>query len=519
MHFFKKLKWEIHPPVYWSSSIIIWTLVLMSLFINKRMGEFFTALNLFITSHFSWLYIGGVGVLFIFCLLLLLGPYGDIKLGEDGEKPAFKFTSWMAMLFSAGMGIGLLFYGVAEPVTHFSNPPTGRFLLGQTPASNSMSITFFHWGLHAWSIYVVVGLALAYGHFRKGRPLSIRYTLYPLFGERVEGRLGDFVDVVAVVGTLFGVATSLGLGVSQINSGLSHVLGVPNDPFVQVIIIAFITLVAVISVMTGLGKGIRILSEFNIVMALLLLSFVFLLGPTVDLLNLYIQNIGVYVQNIPRLTFYTAARQDSAWMGSWTLFYWGWWIAWSPFVGMFIARISRGRTIREFVGGVLFIPVLVTFFWMTVFGEGAIALINAGQTQVAQMVQDDVAVALFIFLEYFPMASITSILAIIVIMTFFVTSSDSGSFVIDMITAGGHPNPPAHQKVYWAVMEGLVAAVLLYGGGLLALQTASINAALFFILVILLMVFALRRELEEERQHRKKTQKEMLKRIDREISD
>lgn len=503
MNFFKNLRWEIHPPVYWTSSIIIWALVLLSVFFHKRMGTFFNQLNAFITDSFSWLYIGGVALLLLFCILLLIGPYGDVKIGPDNEPPAFKFTSWMAMLFSAGMGIGLLFYGVAEPVTHFANPPEGRRLLGATLASNAMTLTYFHWGFHAWSIYVVVGLSLALSHFRYGRPLSIRYTLYPLFGKKVEGRVGDVIDIIAVVGTLFGIATSLGLGVSQVNSGLSHVFGIPNNANVQVILIGVITAFATISVVTGVNKGIRILSEFNIIMALLLMLFVFVFGPTVAILDKYVQNLGVYLQNISRLTFHTAARNESEWMGSWTLFYWGWWIAWSPFVGMFIARISKGRTVREFVGGVLFIPVLMTFFWMTVFGETAISLINAGNTHLLEMVDDNVAVALFVFLENFPFSSLTSVLAIIVIISFFVTSSDSGSFVMDMITAGGKPNPPVHQKVYWAVLEGLVAAALLYGGGLLALQTAAINAALFFIFVILLMVISLRRELEAERKRKK----------------
>lgn len=425
-----------------------------------------------------------------FCLILMPSQYGNIKLGKDDDEPDFGFMSWLSMLFSAGMGIGILFYGVAEPVLHYLDTPTSpgaRF----GDAGHALKVTFFHWGFHAWAIYITVGLTLAYFSFRRNYPLSIRYTLKPLIGRHVEGPLGYAIDIMAVVGTLFGVATSLGLGVIQINSGLNHLFGWPVSTPLQVGLIAFITLIATISVVTGVKKGIRLLSEFNIIVALLLLLFVFFTGPTVKLLNLYIQNIGVYLQGLPNVTFHTAARQDSPWMSSWTLFYWGWWIAWAPFVGMFIARISRGRTIREFIVAVLFVPSLFAFLWFTVFGETAIGMIQDGNLVLSDAVQNNVPVALFVFLEHLPLSTMSSILGLVVIFTFFITSSDSGSFVIDMITSGGSHNPPVAQKVYWAIMEGVIAAVLLTAGGLGALQMAAINAALPFSFVILLMMISL----------------------------
>jgi choline/glycine/proline betaine transport protein len=491
-------KLKVQPTVFIGSSILIWSFVLFSTVFNQTANNTFNSINSFITNNFSWWYIGLVAALLFSCLILMTSSFGNIKLGRDEDEPDFHLLSWLSMLFSAGMGIGLLFYGVAEPVLHTlqaPDSPGARF--GE--AGHALKVTFFHWGFHAWAIYICVGLSLAYFSFRKGYPLSIRYTLKPLLGDRVEGPIGHFIDILAVLGTLFGVATSLGLGVMQINSGLHHLFDWPISVKLQVGLIAFITLLATISVVTGVSKGIRILSEFNIIAALFLLVFVFIVSPTEKLLDLYMQNIGVYLQGLPNVTFHTAARKESEWMASWTLFYWGWWIAWAPFVGMFIARISKGRTIREFIIAVLFVPTLFTFLWFTVFGETALGLINSGSTHLAQAVQDNVSVALFVFLNELPWPLLSSILALIVVMTFFITSSDSGSFVIDMITSGGLHNPPTIQKIYWACMEGLIAAVLLIAGGLTALQTAAINAALPFSVVILLMLIAFIKSLREER--------------------
>jgi len=341
-------------------------------------------------------------------------------------------------------------------------------------------------------------LSLAYSSFRKGRKLSIRYCLTPIFGDKVEGLLGDVIDILAVVGTLFGVATSLGLGVQQINAGLHYLFQVEISTTVQVLLIAGITLVASISVVSGVDKGIKVLSQINIVCAIALLLFVLFSGSFLEILNQYIENIGNYLTQFPGNSLITGARSGSDWMGSWTIYYWGWWISWSPFVGMFIARISRGRTIREFIAGVLFVPTLFTFLWMTVFGETAFSIIRDKGDGLLTAINSNVSTSIFVFLEHLPLSSITAMLAIFVVFSFFVTSSDSGSLVIDMITAGGDLNPPVHQKIYWAIMEGTVAAILLVVGGLKALQTMAVNAALPFIIILILITVSLLKELKQE---------------------
>lgn len=492
---FKNLK--IHAPIFITSSIFIWLIVILCAVFTVSAGQVFNSLNSFITTYFSWWYILCVASLLIFSFFLMCSRYGDIKFGADDEKPEFSFINWISMLFSAGMGIGILFYAVGEPVMHYIDAPvTPGARFGE--ASHALRTTFFHWGIHAWSIYIVVGAALAYFTYRKGYPMSIRYTLTPLIGRQVEGPIGWLVDILAVLGTLFGVATSLGLGVIQINGGLNYLFDLPMTTTVQLLLIIFVTFFATISVVTGIKKGIKILSQTNVLVAVCFLVFVFLAGPSARLLDLFVQNIGIYIQGLPNLTFYTAARQDNPWMNVWTIFYWGWWIAWAPFVGTFIARISRGRTIREFVFGILFVPTMFTFFGFTVFGETAIHLIEQGHTEILDAVKTNLPISLFIFLEQLSFSSVTSVLAVLVIFTFFITSSDSGSYVIDMMTSGGALNPPTIQKIYWAFMEGLVAAVLLLVGGLKALQTASINIALPFSFVIVLMAFCLYKSLRQE---------------------
>lgn len=462
----------------------------------------FNASFQWITSHLSTMTLYAVSGFLLFTLLVMLSPVGKIRLGKDDDEPAFGYISWMAMLFSAGMGIGLLFNGVSEPVLHYLNLPEAKpFLLdgsGNIAANKAQVQTFFHWGLSGWAIYAIIGLALAYGHYRKGRKLSIRAALIPLFGDRIKGKWGDVIDILAVVGTLFGVATSLAFGVAQINAGLNHVLDIPISKEIQLGLIFGITLIATISVVTGVDKGVKLLSEINLVFAAILLVFVaIVLGP-VFVGESYTNNLYNYFTNLPFLSAQKADAGYIDWLGDWTLMYWGWWIAWSPFVGLFIARISKGRTIGEFLFGVLFVPSLLTFLWMTVFGDGAISLIEAGNTELAQVVQSDVTLSLFSFLENLPGGTFSSIAALIVVFFFFVTSSDSGSYVIDMITAGGDPNPPTHQKVYWAFMEGIVAAVLLYMGGMKALQVAMINVSLPFTLVLILMTVSLSKELYQE---------------------
>ncbi|MFW6082062.1 MAG: BCCT family transporter, partial [Desulfosalsimonas sp.] len=399
-------------------------------------------------------------------------------------------------LFSAGMGIGLLFYGVAEPMFHYvANPLTEA---GTTEAARkAMDITFLHWGLHPWAIYSLVGLSLAFFAFNKGLPLSIRTAFYPLLGDRIYGWPGNIIDILATVATLFGVATSLGLGVQQVNAGLSHLLGIEQSTTVQVMLIAGITGVATWSVVMGLDKGIRRLSEINIGFAGLLALFVLLVGPTLFVLDGLIENLGYYIQHLPELSTWNETYEQTEWQQGWTIFYWSWWIAWSPFVGMFIARVSYGRTIRQFILGVLLVPTLVTFVWITIFGNTALFVEMFGAGGIAKTVQENIPISLFELLGNFPLSSVTSSLAIVVIITFFVTSSDSGSMVIDIITSGGNPNPPVLSRLFWAITEGAVAAALLLGGGLAALQTATITTGLPFAIILLGMCFALHRGLAE----------------------
>lgn len=395
------------------------------------------------------------------------------------------------MLFAAGMGIGLMYYAVGEPMTHFMAPPTAE-PRSIAATREAMAVTFFHWGIHAWAIYAVVGLSLAYFGYRYNLPLTIRSGLYPLLKERINGPIGHAVDIFAIVGTMFGIATSLGLGVSQINAGLHYLIGLPIGLQVQLPLIIAITALATISVATGLDKGVRILSETNLLLAILLMLFVLIVGPTAELFRDFVQNIGLYLDTIVLRTFNIYAYEPTPWVDAWTLFYWAWWISWSPFVGMFIARISRGRTVREFVTAVLFIPAGFTFFWMTVFGNSAILIdTTVAGGKLGAEIAADVSVGLFHFFEYLPWTTLTSTLAVMLVAIFFVTSSDSGSLVIDSIAAGGETETTTGQRVFWCTLEGVVAASLLVAGGLGALQAVTIASALPFSIVMIALVWSL----------------------------
>ena len=490
-------RFQVNPPVFFLSAALIIAFVLFGALFTDQAAALFTRLQALIVADFGWFYILAVAGFLLFVLFLLFSKYGDIKLGPDEIEPDYSYTSWFAMLFSAGMGIGLIFFGVAEPIQHYVAPPIGP---GGTVAAarEAMVLTFFHWGLHAWAIYIVIALALAYFAFRKGLPLTIRSALFPLIGRRINGPIGHAIDIFAVLGTMFGVATSLGLGVLQVNAGFAYLFGLPVTVTVQILLIAGITLMATGSVVLGLDKGIRRLSELNIILAVALLLFVLIAGPTIFLLQAYVQNVGAYLGAVVPRTFRMYAYEPNPWLGDWTLFYWGWWIAWSPFVGMFIARISKGRTIREFISGVLLVPVLFTFLWMTVFGNTAIALDMSGAAPIAQVVADNLPVALFAMLEELPLAAITSGVATLLVMTFFVTSADSGALVIDTITSGASEGSHVAQRIFWAVSAGVVAAVLLVAGGLQALQTAAIASALPFAIVMVFICYGLLRALQRE---------------------
>jgi len=489
---------KVNPWVFFPSAGLILAFVLVGVTLSGPMETFFLALQDFIVDNFGWFYILSVAGFLIFVLWLPFSRYGNIRLGKDHDRPEFSFATWVAMLFSAGMGIGLVFYGVAEPLLHFGNPPFARARSVEA-AREALNLTFFHWGFHAWAVYIVVGLSLAYFAYRHDLPLTIRSTLYPLLGERVHGWPGHLVDTLAVFGTMFGLATSLGLGVMQINAGLEY-LGVLSVSLAnQIALITVISLAAMASVLSGLGNGIRRLSELNMGVAGLLLAFVLVVGPTVFLISTFVQGTGQYLSNLVQMTFRTDAFVGLDWQKSWTMFYWGWWISWSPFVGMFIARVSRGRTIREFVIGVLLLPTLMTFVWMTVFGASAIHFDQLGRGALVSAVGDNVATAVFVMLAELPLSVVAATLTTLVVAIFFVTSSDSGSLVMDILSSGGRQDTPAGQKIFWALLVGGVAAILLLVGGLSALQTAAVTTALPFAAIMVLVCVALFQALGEEK--------------------
>ena len=495
---FKKTLERTHKPVFLTSACLI---ILFSAYggaFSDHAAATFASIQSWLVTYMGWFYMGVVALFFIWIIYLACSKYAHIKLGPDDSSPDYSYASWFAMLFSAGMGIGLLFFGVAEPITHFNSPPVGE---GNTveAAQNAMLFTYFHWGLQAWTTYIVVGLSLAYFSYRHGLPLTMRSALYPIIGERVHGRIGHSVDVFAVLGTMFGVATSLGIGAMQINAGLNYLFQVNISEVTQVLIIAVITGFATISVVSGLDAGIRRISELNIVLAILLLTFILLAGPTAQLLGSFIQNIGNYLSNMTSLTFNLYAYQPKEWMGEWTLFFWAWWISWSPFVGIFIARISKGRTIREFILGVLLVPTGFTFLWLSIFGNSALFIELGGDGgAISAATLNQMPTALFVLLEQLPWTTIVSMVAVLLIVTFFVTSSDSGSLVIDTITSGDNKDSATWQRLFWAVSQGIVASVLLVGGGLAALQAATLSSALPIAFIMILMCLGLARKLKTE---------------------
>ncbi len=485
-------KARILAPVFYPSAFIALFLVACSVFFPDPTEVLFSTAKSWVVQDAGWFTVLTVAGFLVFVVGLAFSNLGRIKLGPDHSTPDYSYSTWFAMLFAAGMGIGLMFFGVAEPIMHYSSPPTQEGLTVGA-AQQAMRITFFHWGIHAWAIYAVVALSLAYFSYRHGLPLRIRSSLYPLIGKRIYGPIGHAVDTFAVLGTIFGLATSLGFGVIQINSGLNYLFGIAPSTSTQIILITVITLIATGSVVSGLDRGIRRLSELNMIMAIALLGFVLVMGPTVHLLQVFVQNTGMYISNIFTMTFNLYAYDPKpGWIGGWTLFYWGWWVAWSPFVGMFIARISRGRTVREFVVGVLMVPTGFTFLWMTIYGNTALHLVmQKGVSQLVETVSVDSSVALFEFLGYFPLTSITSLLATLLVVIFFVTSADSGALVIDMLSSEGEEQSPLWQRIFWALLVGAVAIALLLAGGLASLQAATIAAALPFTIVMMIMCWGM----------------------------
>ncbi|GGG59184.1 BCCT family transporter [Salipiger pallidus] len=526
---------DIHNPVFVISGAVIVLFVLFTLIFPDTASSGFSWLFSFVTQSFDWLFLSVGNIFVLFCIALIVLPVGKVRLGGAEATPDYGYLGWFAMLFAAGMGIGLMFYGVGEPLTHFGTSMGGTSVgedglrtdwaplggaEGDEVASEklAMAATIFHWGLHPWAIYAVLALALALFSYNKGLPLSVRSAFYPILGERVWGWWGHIIDIIAVFATLFGLATSLGLGSSQAAAGLTDLFG-SGDPtegtrrflglafgnvdesgtsdsmWLLVILIAAITGFALISVVRGLDGGVKVLSEINMALAVLLVVFVFFVGPTGDLVSAFFGNLLGYFEYLPSLSN-PFGREDTNFVQGWTSYYWAWWISWSPFVGMFIARVSRGRTVREFLICVLIIPTIVSVFWMTVFGGTAIGqLVNEGYRAA---VDADLPVQLFRVLDDLPMASITSFIGILLVVVFFVTSSDSGSLVIDTITAGGKVDAPVPQRVFWAVFEGAVAITLLLAGGLSALQSMVISTGLLFAVVLLIMCFAIWKGLRAE---------------------
>ena len=496
----QRFGFDIHPVVFPIALVIIALFIAVTVLLGDQAASVYTALFNFIGENFGWFYLLAVNLFIVVLLYFAFSRYGKIKIGGVEAEKEFSDFSWMAMLFSAGMGIGLMFFSVSEPLYYFQNVPGffGAEAGTGAAASAAMAQTFFHWGFHPWAVYGLVGLGLAFFSFNRGLPLTFRSIFWPLLGDRIYGWPGHVIDLVTVFATLFGLATSLGLGVAQVNQGLSYVGGdllglfsVPTTPLVQVLLIAGITGIATLSVAAGLDGGVKRLSTLNLYLMLALLGFLLIVGPTVYILGSWVEGLGVYFNNILALGFFRGTlAPGGGTVTAWTVFYWGWWIAWSPFVGMFIAPISKGRTVRQFVMGVLVLPAMFSTIWLSTFGGAA--LFNSLQGNGAALATYNElgqTVAMFAMLEQFPLGAISGILATLLVITFFVTSSDSGSLVIDHLTSGGKHDVPRAQRIFWAVTEGAVAAILLYGGGLTALQTAAITTGLPFAVILCLMCY------------------------------
>ncbi|WP_372625436.1 BCCT family transporter [Arsukibacterium sp.] len=489
---------DIHNRVFLISGLSIVVFVLLTLIFHVQAASLFSDMRGWLTSNLDWFFISAANIFVLLCLGLIISPLGKVRLGGTEATPDFSYIGWFSMLFAAGMGIGLMFYGVSEPLSHFNSALAGTTMedgvrtdwaplagaAGDALAAErlGMAATIYHWALHPWAIYAILALGLALFSFNKGLPLTIRSVFYPLLGERVWGWPGHIIDILAVFATLFGLATSLGLGASQASAGLNYLFNWPQGITTEVLLVIGITMIALVSVLAGLEAGVKRLSEINMTLAALLLLFVIIVGPTLAILTGFVSNLGAYFQYLPELAN-PVGREDANFSQGWTAFYWAWWISWSPFVGMFIARVSRGRTVREFLVSVLLIPSLACVLWMTVFGGTAISQVVQDGYMAA--VEAALPLQLFSMLDALPLAGITSFIAIILVVVFFVTSSDSGSLVIDTIAAGGKVDAPTPQRVFWCTFEGLVAIALILGGGLVALQAMAVSTGFPFTLVLL----------------------------------
>lgn len=485
--------------VFYLSLTIIGLFVVWGIISPGNLASTAASLLSITTEKFGWFYLLTAFSILCFSIYLIFGKYGNIRLGKDEDRPKYSNISWIAMLFSAGMGIGLVFWGVAEPLQHYINPPMDLEGGSIEAARMAMRYSFFHWGLHPWAIYTLIGLCLAYFKYRKNSKGLISSTFYPLLKDKVYGPIGKFIDILAIIATAFGIATSLGLGALQVNGGLHEILGISNGINVQIVIIAIVTVLYLISATTGLDKGIKILSNLNIGVAGVLMLFVLFLGPTSFIFETFTTTLGGYLQNLVQMSLRLTPFTKGTWIGNWTLFYWAWWIAWAPFVGMFIARVSQGRTIKEFVLGVLFIPSIMSFVWFSVFGGTSLNLEIFQNAGLAKLVEQDVTSALFITLRQLPLGTIVSILATLLIITFFITSADSATFVLGMLSTNGNPNPKNKVKITWGILQSSIAIILLISGGLEGLQTMAIITALPFAIILIIMCFSFMKSLKEEK--------------------
>ena len=495
-------KGTIAPAVFWPAMAVILGVALLSVLFPESAGDVMETSQGWIVANLGWFYMLAIGIFVAFAIIVALSSWGSIRLGRDDDEPEFGLLSWFAMLFSAGMGVGLVFYGVAEPLSYTTTAPKpGWDVEGVEASGLAMAQTFLHWGLHPWAAYAVIGLAIAYAMHRRGRPVSIRWALEPIFGDRVKGWVGDVIDVLAIFGTVFGIATSLGLGAQQIAAGM-QAIGLVDEVSTNflVILIVVITLIATLSVVSGVGAGIKWLSNGNLTLAGLLAVAALLFGPTVFIFQNFVESLGIYLSEVFHLTLdvgaYSRSEEAQSWFAGNTLFYWGWWIAWAPFVGVFIARISKGRTVRQFVAGVLLVPTVVGMIWFSIWGGNGLFRQWFGAGDLGDVTAEE---SMFRIFEQFPATQLLSVLGIVLVAVFFVTSSDSGSLVVDMLASGGHPNPPMWSRVLWALLEGLLAAALLLSGGLTSLQAGSLMTALPFSVILLLMCVALVKALSLDR--------------------
>ncbi|GLL51317.1 BCCT family transporter [Tetragenococcus halophilus] len=491
---------DIHPQVTIPATIILLLFIILLSIFSQEANVVFDYILDAVTNYTGWFMILATAIFIGAGLFFAFSRYGKIVIGGNDAKPEFSRWGWFAMLLSAGMGIGLVFWSVAEPISHLGEP-SPMFNVDPNSAGavkTALTSSFFHWGIHPWAIYAIVGLGLAFFSYNKGLPLTIRSLFYPLIGNKIYGWWGNIIDILSVLATMTGLATSLGLGVSQVNAGLNHLFGISISPGIQIVLIIVITAFATTSVVLGLDKGVQKLSEINMVLAAIFALFILLVGPTVFILSGFTQNLGYYAANFIEMSFWTETFTSTNWQGSWTLFYWAWWISWSPFVGMFIARISKGRSVKEFIIGVVLVPTIISAIFMSILGGTALYQQINGINDLASVVNVDESLALFSLSDSLPLSSILSVVGIILVTVFFITSSDSGSLVIDHLTSGGKLDTPLAQRIFWAIIEGAVAAVLLIGGGLTALQTASIITGLPFTFVLLAMVYSLYLGLRQE---------------------